>query len=660
MSSDIPTATPDENADGPAANTPEPDTPDLDIQTSDIAAKDTPDFAAGLAYLKAQIKLLPLQPGVYRMYNAAGEALYVGKARQLAKRISSYTQPTRLSNRLMRMVSETVKMEVIITATEVEALLLESNLIKKLRPRYNILLKDDKSFAHILLTSDHPFPQLTKHRGQRRRKGEYFGPFASAGAVNRTIASLARAFLLRTCSDSIFSVRTRPCLQYQIKRCTAPCVGYVSEADYAMQLSAAKKFLSGQSDSVQKEYAANMQVAADALDFETAALWRNRIRALTAIQANQDIHLDGVQDADILAIASMGGQHCVQVFFVRAGTNFGNTAFFPRAETDSSPEDILAAFIGQFYEDKLPPKLILVSHLPDEHALLSDALSMQAERKVQLSRPSRGARKQMMELAQRNADEALARRMSDSASQRRLLEGLSEALRLDMVPDRIEIYDNSHIQGAHPVGAMVVAGPDGFNKSAYRKFNMRKDGPHAVTQGDDFAMMRQMIYRRFERALREDPDRDTNTWPDLLLIDGGRGQLNAVAEVMAELGLEDISVVSVSKGPDRNAGRAQFPKLDEDSFTLPPTDPAMHFLQRLRDESHRFAIGAHRTRRTKEQLSSPLDGVPGIGAKRKKALLAHFGSARSVSRAGIRDLQAVDGISDAVAQTIYDWFHNKP
>ena len=631
----------------------------IDIQDPEISGQE-PDFAAGLDYLKAQVKLLPLQPGVYRMHNAAGEALYVGKARQLAKRVSSYTQPTRLSNRLMRMVAETVKLEIIITATEVEALLLESNLIKKLRPRYNILLKDDKSFAHILLTSDHPYPQLTKHRGQRRRKGDYFGPFASAGAVNRTIASLARAFLLRTCSDSVFSVRTRPCLQYQIKRCTAPCVGYVDEADYALQIAAAKKFLSGQSDAVQREYAGNMQAASDALDFESAALWRNRIRALTAIQANQDIHLDGVQEADILAISSMGGQHCVQVFFVRAGTNFGNTAFFPRAEADSRPEDILAAFIGQFYEDKLPPKLVLTSHLPNEYELLADALSLQAEKKITLSRPARGARKQMMELAQKNADEALARRMSDSASQRRLLDGLSEALRLEATPERIEIYDNSHIQGAHPVGAMVVAGPDGFNKSAYRKFNMRKDGPHAVKQGDDFAMMRQMIFRRFERALRDDPDRETNNWPDLLLIDGGRGQLNAVCEVLAELGLEDIAVVGVSKGPDRNAGREQFHKVNEDSFTLPPTDPAMHFLQRLRDESHRFAIGAHRTRRTKDQLTSPLDGVPGIGAKRKKALLAHFGSARSVSRAGIRDLQAVDGISDAVAQTIYDWFHDKP
>ena len=633
------------------------DTPDMqDSADPDRAA----DFAAGLSYLKAQVKLLPLQPGVYRMYNAAGESLYVGKARQLAKRVSSYTQPTRLSNRLMRMVAETVKLEITITATEVEALLLESNLIKKLRPRFNILLKDDKSFAHILLTSDHAFPQLTKHRGQRRRKGDYFGPFASAGAVNRTIASLARAFLLRTCSDSVFSVRTRPCLQYQIKRCTAPCVGYVEETDYATQIDAAKKFLSGQSDAVQRDYAHNMQTASDALDFETAALWRNRIRALTAIQANQDIHLDGVQEADILAISSMGGQHCVQVFFVRAGSNFGNTAFFPRAESDSAQEDILAAFIGQFYEDKLPPKLILVSHLPTEFELLSEALSLQSERKTTISRPARGARKQMMELAQKNADEALARRMSDSASQRRLLDGLSEALGLDGTPERIEIYDNSHIQGAHPVGAMVVAGPEGFNKSAYRKFNMRKDGPHAVQQGDDFAMMRQMIYRRFERALREDPDRETNNWPDLLLIDGGRGQLNAVCEVLTELGLEDIAVVGVSKGPDRNAGREQFHKIGEDSFTLPPTDPAMHFLQRLRDESHRFAIGAHRTKRTKDQLSSPLDGVPGIGAKRKKALLAHFGSARSVSRAGIRDLQAVDGISDTVAQTIYDWFHDKP
>ena len=634
--------------------------------TSDnISAPDTEtetqqsDFATGLAYLKEQVKLLPLQPGVYRMYNAAGESLYVGKARQLAKRVASYTQPTRLSNRLIRMVSETVKLEVTITTTEVDALLLESNLIKKLRPRYNILLKDDKSFAHILLTSGHDFAQLTKYRGKQRRNGDYFGPFASASAVNRTVASLARAFLLRTCSDSIFSARTRPCLQYQIKRCTAPCVGYVDRAEYALQVAAAKRFLSGQSDAVQREYAANMQAASDALDFETAAIWRNRIRALTAIQANQDIHLNGIQDADILALSSVGGQHCVQVFFIRAGTNFGNTAFFPRAESESAPEAILSAFMGQFYEDQPAPKLILTSHLPEESDLLAEALGLQAGRKVTISKPARGARQQMLKLAQKNADEALARRLSDSASQKRLLDGLAEALGLTQTPERVEIYDNSHIQGAHPVGAMVVAGPDGFIKSAYRKFNMRTDGPYAVQDGDDFGMMRQMIFRRFERALKEDPDRQTSSWPDLLLIDGGRGQLNAVHEVMDELGIDDIDIVGVSKGPDRHAGREQFHKRGEDSFTLPHTAPAMHFLQRLRDESHRFAIGAHRARRTKDQLTNPLDGVPGIGAKRKKALLAHFGSARSVSRAGIRDLQAVDGISDSVAQTIYDWFHNQ-
>lgn len=619
-----------------------------------------PDDQTGLSYLKAQVKLLPMKPGVYRMYNAAGEALYVGKAHQLAKRVASYTRPTRLSDRLMRMVADTVRLEITITPTEVDALLLESNLIKKLRPRYNILLKDDKSYAHILLPSDHPFPQLIKHRGKRRRKGDYFGPFASTSAVNRTVTTLARAFLLRTCADSIFSVRTRPCLQYQIKRCTAPCVGYVSADDYAHQVAAAKRFLSGQSDAVQRDYATNMQASADELDFETAALWRNRIRALTMIQANQDIHLDGVQEADILAIASVGRQHCVQVFFVRGGANFGNTAFFPHAEADNSPQDILSAFIGQFYENKTPPKLILTSHLPSEHSLLAEALSLQAGRRINISRPVRGTRRQMLDLAQKNADEALARRMSESASQRRLLEMLVPALRLEHVPERIEIYDNSHIQGAHPVGAMVVAGPDGFIKAAYRKFNMRKDGPHAVQSGDDFAMMRQMIFRRFERALKEDPDRQIDNWPDLLLIDGGRGQLNAVLDVLAELGLDDIAVVGVSKGPDRNAGRERFHKRGSEAFTLPTADPAMHFLQRLRDESHRFAIGTHRTKRTRDQLSSPLDGISGIGAKRKKALLAHFGSARSVSRAGIRDLQAVDGISATVAQTIYDWFHNNP
>ena len=627
--------------------------------TAQSASHAEHDFARGRSYLKAQIKTLPVKPGVYRMFNAAGESLYVGKAKQLAKRVASYTQPNRLSNRLIQMVSETVCLEITVTNTEVEALLLESNLIKKHKPRYNILLKDDKSFPHILLTASHPFPQLTKHRGNRSKKGSYFGPFASASAVNRTITTLTRAFMLRTCSDSYFSARSRPCLQYQIKRCTAPCVGYVSEQDYQHQLDNAQLFLSGQSDQVQREYAELMQQASDQLDFETAALWRNRIRALTAIQANQDINLNGVSDADIIALSTIAGQSCVQVFFIRAGTNYGNTSFFPKHEPSASELDIMAAFLGQFYAERHAPRLLLVSHLPDQAMLIADALAIAANHKIELSTPQRGSRRQIMEMAIRNATEALNRKLAESASQNKLLDALAEAFGLDDAPNRIEIYDNSHIQGAHAVGGMVVADRQGFVKSAYRKFNMKDEGPHPVTQGDDFSMMRQMLYRRFERALKEDPERQLESWPDLLLIDGGKGQLGAALEVMAQLGVDDIDVVAISKGPDRNAGREQFHMKHKYSFTLPPDSAAMHFLQRLRDEAHRFAIGSHRARRTKQAFINPLDTVPGIGAKRKKALLAHFGSAKAVSSAGIRDLQAVEGISITTAQHIYHWFHEK-
>ena len=615
------------------------------------------DFEIGLAFLKSKIKSLPHQPGVYRMFDAEDNSLYVGKARHLARRVTSYTQPNRLSNRLMQMVALTRRLEITVTNSEVEALLLESNLIKQHRPRFNILLKDDKSFAYILLTGDHPYPQMTKHRGAQKRKGEYFGPFASAGAVNRTLSSLSRAFLLRNCTDSYYEARSRPCLQYQIKRCTAPCVGLVSPADYAQQVAAAQKFLSGQSVAVQREYAKAMQAASDTLDFETAAIWRNRIRALTAIQANQDINMHGLGDADIIALHRSGGQSCVQIFFVRSDTNFGNASYFPKHETDADTADVLAAFIGQFYDERIPPSKILVSILPTQSQLLVEALSQSAERKVEMTTPQRGTRRQLMANAMKNAEDALARHQADSASQTRLLTQLAETFNLDAAPERIEIYDNSHIQGAHAIGAMVVAGREGFIKSAYRKFNMKSDGPHAATKGDDFAMMRQMIYRRFERALKEDPERQLTSWPELLLIDGGRGQLNAVHEVMDELGLDDIAVVAISKGPDRNAGKEQFHIRGQDSFTLPMDSPSMHFLQRLRDESHRFAIGTHRAKRTKQALTSPLDTVPGIGAKRKKALLTHFGSARAVSRAGVRDLAAVEGISEAIATRIYDWFH---
>ena len=629
-----------------------------ELDLTPVETADEIDFARGLAYLKSQLKHLPAKPGVYRMLDAKGDALYVGKARDISKRVPSYTRPTNLNGRLMRMVSETISLEIIVTATEVEALLLESNLIKKLRPRFNILLRDDKSFAHILLSKDHPFGRLMKHRGPQKQRGDYFGPFASAGAVNRTITSLQRAFLLRTCSDSDFATRSRPCLQYQIKRCTAPCVGHVTEAEYQHQITAAKAFLSGKSDQVQKSYAAEMHEAAEALDFETAALWRNRIRALTSIQANQDIHIEGMKDADVIALAKEGGQVCIQVFFIRQGTNYGNKAYFPTHVGDADNQAILAAFIGQFYSDKDPAPILLVSELPEGEALLRAALSEAAGKQIQIAHPQRGGRRKLLDMAVRNAEEALARKLSESASQRRLLEAVADVFGMDEAPQRVEIYDNSHIQGRHAIGAMVCAGPEGFIKSAYRKFNMKESGKYAVTDGDDFAMMRQMIHRRFERALREDPDRESGQWPDLLLIDGGRGQLNVVREVLTELGLDDLMVVGVSKGPDRNAGREQFHIEGQDSFTLAPDSPAMHFLQRLRDESHRFAIGTHRAKRTKATLKNPLDEIAGIGPKRKKALLSHFGSARSISRAAVADLMVVDGISEAVATDIYNHFHH--
>ena len=627
-------------------------------QTTEKSPNLPPDLGRGLAYLKAEVRKLGSDPGVYRMMNGAGEVLYVGKARNLARRVASYTHPNRLSNRLMRMVSETETLEVIVTKSETEALLLESNLIKKMKPRYNILLRDDKSLPQILLTADHEFGQLTKHRGRKTRKGDYFGPFASAGAVNRTVADLARAFMLRTCSDSVFSARTRPCLQYQIKRCSGPCVGLVSAGDYAAQMDQARRFLSGESANIQRDYATRMHAAAETLEFETAAIWRNRIRALSGIQANQDINVPNLHDADIIALARSGEKSCIQTFFIRGGSNYGNRSYFLTHNTESGDAAVLTAFLGQFYDDKEPPAEILVSVMPDETTLLAEALSIHAGRTVRISRPQRGARTKLTEMARRNAEEALARNLADTSSQRRLLGELAELFNMDSPPDRVEIYDNSHIQGRHAVGGMVVAGPDGFNKAAYRKFNMREDGAHAVVQGDDFAMMRQVIHRRFERALKEDPDRNGDSWPDLLLIDGGKGQLSAVSEVMDDLGVADITVVAISKGPDRNAGREQFHMRGRDSFTLSPQASAMHFLQRLRDEAHRYAIGTHRARRQKAELTSPLDGVPGIGPKRKKALLAHFGSARAVSAAGLQDLEAVDGISKAVARHVYDWFYS--
>ncbi|NBP48037.1 MAG: excinuclease ABC subunit UvrC [Alphaproteobacteria bacterium] len=606
-----------------------------------------PNLKRGITYLKSELKTLPSQPGVYRMHNEAGEVLYVGKARNLVRRVTSYTQPNRLSNRIMRMVGETKKLEVIVTKSEIEALLLESNLIKKMKPRYNILLRDDKSLPQILLTDDHEFGQLTKHRGRKNRKGDYYGPFASAGSVNRTVADLARAFMLRTCSDNVFSGRTRPCLQYQIKRCSGPCVGLVSREDYAKQMAQARRFLDGGSADVQREYAARMHAAAEALEFEKAAIWRNRIRALTGIQANQDINLPTVSDADIIAAARSGERSCIQIFFIRGGSNYGNRSYFLTHLTDTPAHEVIGAFIGQFYEDKEAPAEIMLSEMPEDHLLLAEALSRNAGHKVVLSQPVRGNRRKVTDMALKNAEEALSRHLANASS-----------LDLQEPPNRIEIYDNSHIQGKHAVGGMVVAGPDGFEKGAYRRFNIKDEGKFATAIGDDFAMMRQVIHRRFSRALKDDADRQSGNWPDLLLIDGGVGQLSAVHEALDDLGINDLAVVAISKGPDRHAGREQFHIRGRPSFTLPPDSAAMHFLQRLRDESHRYAIGTHRAKRAKTEFTNPLDAVPGIGPKRKKALLAHFGSARAVSAAGLSDLEAVEGISKKYAQQIYDWFYS--
>ena len=623
---------------------------------------DAPDLNHGLKIIRDMAKRLDASPGVYRMLGHDGQVLYVGKAKGLKNRVLSYTRANALSHRLTRMVAETRSMEIITTRTEVEALLLESNLIKTLKPRFNILLRDDKSFPYIMITRNHEWAQIAKHRGARKRKAWWFGPFASASAVNRTVTELTRAFLLRNCSDSVFSARTRPCLQYQIKRCTAPCVGKISHQDYQKQVDQAVRFLNGESRSVQDEFATYMHEAAEALKFEDAALWRNRIRALTMIQAHQDINLPGELNADIIAFTSDSGRSCVQVFFMRNGSNFGNRAYFPRHDKDDDPAAILAAFIGQFYDDKPPPPEILVNQTMLEAKLIAEALSNKATRKVNISVPARGQRRKLMAMAERNSREALARELTASSTQKKMLDAVQELFELDERPGRIEVYDNSHIQGSHAVGAMIVAGEEGFMKSFYRKFNIDTDkasSEKAGIGGDDFAMMREVLTRRFARAIRDDPDRETGIWPDLVLLDGGKGQLSAALEVMEKLGITDMPLVAISKGVDRNAGREEFHQPDKDSFQLPKNTPVLHFLQRLRDEAHRFAIGAHRSRRSAAQKSNPLDDIPGIGATRKKALLTYFGSARAVANADIPDLMKVNGISQHVADIIYHWFHDK-
>ena len=620
-----------------------------------------PDFQRGLETIRNMATRLDASPGVYRMLGHDGQVLYVGKAKGLKHRVLSYTRPQALNQRLMRMVAETHSLEIITTRTEVAALLLESNLIKTLKPRYNILLRDDKSFPYIMVTRDHDYPQLAKHRGSRKRQAAWFGPFASARAVKRTITELTRAFLLRNCSDSMFAARSRPCLQYQIKRCTAPCVGKVSHADYQQQVNQAVRFLSGESRAVQEEFAANMQTAAAALDYETAALWRNRIRALNQIQAHQDIHLPSALNADIIAIALEGGRSCVQVFFMRNGSNFGTRTYFPRHDNEAEASAILTAFIGQFYHDKPAPPELLVSHSLADAPLLAEALSDKSERKTRISCPERGSRRKLMAMAQQNAHEALVREIATSTATNKMLQEVQGLFGLAAPPERIEVYDNSHIQGSHAVGAMIVATPEGFSKPHYRKFNIEKTKlrPDARGGGDDYAMMREVLRRRFARAIRDDPDRQIGLWPDLVLLDGGKGQLSTAESVLDDLGIANIPLVAIAKGTARHAGRETFHQPNKAPFSLPPNTPVLHYLQRLRDEAHRFAIGAHRTRRQNANKSSPLDAIPGIGATRKRALLAHFGAAKAVAEADIPDLMKVNGISKQVADIIYQWFHAK-
>ncbi|MDR3519235.1 MAG: excinuclease ABC subunit UvrC [Azospirillaceae bacterium] len=613
------------------------------------------NLARGVAVIQDYVKTLPGSPGVYRMIGADGGVLYVGKAKSLKKRVYAYTQPHKQPVRIQRMIAETVTMEFVTTHTEVEALLLESNLIKRLLPHYNVLLRDDKSFPYIMITDDHPCPQLTKHRGVRSRAAVYFGPFANAGAVNRTITALQRAFLLRNCSDAVFAARTRPCLQYQIKRCTAPCVERVSVAEYQAQVDQTRSFLSGKSSEIQAEFARQMQTASDALDFETAAKYRDRIRALTAVQAHQDINVEGIRDADVIAAHQEGGHTCVQVFFFRNGGNYGNRAYFPSHDKTLDTAEVLTAFVAQFYENKTAPGLVLISHDLEEQALIEQALTIRAGHRVELAVPRRGDKTRLIDHALDNAREAIGRRLAESRTQSRLLDGVATLFGLDGPPQRIEVYDNSHIQGSHAIGAMIVAGPEGMLKNAYRKFTIRS----AEAAGDDFAMMREVLTRRFARALKEDPERSGGSWPDLVLIDGGQGQLTAAEQVLAELGVVDVALVAIAKGPDRNAGRERFFLPGRAPISLDLKDPVLYFLQRLRDEAHRFAIGTHRARRIKAIGQSTIDEIPGIGPLRKKALLHHFGSARAVAQAGLDDLAMVAGISRTVAKKIYDHFHSE-
>ena len=622
--------------------------------TFSLRGRDKPDIEVGVAAIRNVLRTLPLRPGVYRMVDAGGAVLYVGKAKSLKNRVTSYTQVNRLPRRLQRMVSLTRSMVIVTTTTEAEALLLEAQLIKRFRPAFNVLLRDDKSFPFIFLREDHAFPRISKHRGARQGKGTFYGPFASAGAVNLTLNAMQKVFLLRSCTDSFFANRSRPCMLYQIRRCSAPCVERVSEAQYAELVADAKAFLSGRSQEVQRKLANAMEEASAALDFELAAVYRDRLRALNVVQGQQAITAADANDADIIALSSKAGQVCIQIFFIRGGQNWGHRAFFPGHTAEVEEEEVLSAFLSQFYEEMPVPRELLLDRTLADAELIADALSERAGRRVAIRAPQRGNARRLVDQAKRNAEEALDRRLAESTTQAKHLQQLAELFDLEAPPQRIEVYDNSHIMGTNALGAMIVAGPEGFRKNAYRKFNMKDE---AITPGDDFAMMRAMLTRRFARLEREDPDRKGGEWPDLLLIDGGRGQLNSVLEVLGELGVHQIPVVAVAKGPDRNAGREVFHLTNGRELTLPPNSPVLFFLQRLRDEAHRFAIGAHRQKRAKSFAANPLDDVPGIGPARKRALLMHFGTAKAVRGASLADLQKAPGISATMAQTIYDHFH---
>lgn len=610
----------------------------------------------GYNIIQKYVATLDSSPGVYRMLDDQARVLYVGKARNLKARVSNYTRPSGHSARIARMISETSSMMFLTTRTETEALLLEQNLIKQLKPRYNVLLRDDKSFPNILVTTQHRFPQIKKHRGAKSEKGAYYGPFASAGSVNRTLSQLQRVFMLRNCTDAMFESRTRPCLQYQIKRCSGPCVDRISRDNYAASVKDAQRFLSGRSTEVQETLAAQMAAASEAMEFEQAASLRDRIRALTQVQTTQGINPRTVKEADIVALHLEAGQACVQVFFIRANQNWGNRDFYPRVAADMGHAEVMEAFLGQFYATKESPRAMILSHGIENADLMQQLLSDKLGRKVDIIVPLRGEKLELISGALRNAKESLARKMAETATQAKLLRGLADAFELDQPPQRIEVYDNSHIQGSNAVGAMIVAGPEGLMKNSYRKFNISDEN---VTPGDDFGMMKEVLSRRFKRLMKEDPDRSLDHWPDLLLIDGGAGQVSAVAKVMAEFGVEDIPMVGVAKGIDRDLGKEEFHIRGQRPFALQRNDPVLYFIQRLRDEAHRFAIGTHRAKRAKAIGATPLDDIAGVGASRKRALLAHFGSAKAVSRANLADLKAVDGISAAMAEKIFGFFHEK-